>query len=334
MRGLITLTLLAAFGWSAWWFIGSSAQKTAIENWLDQQQQAGWVAESETLTVNGFPNRFDTVLTDLELSDPHVGWSWLAPEFQILSLSYKPNHIIAVWPGEHVVSTPEDSAKITSDRLRGSVIFKPETSLALARVQLEIENMVALGANDWQASVQEANVAFFADDTAPDANTYNLFIKATDITPPENWRGSARLENPLPETIPETLLDASLIFDHPWDRFAVEGETPLLTALRIRDLRFIWGALELRGVGEISVNSKGFADGDFTIQARNWRDLLQVFVATEILTAKMAETLEKGLAFIARSAGNPETIEIPLRFAKNRTYLGILPIGTAPQFYD
>lgn len=330
MRGLITITLLVAFGWGTWWFIGSTAQKTAIKTWLEQQQQAGWVAETEALTVNGFPNRFDTVMTNLELSDPYVGWSWQAPEFQILSLSYKPNHIIAVWPGEHVVATPNDSVKINSERARSSVIFKPETSLALSRLQLEVKDMIAVGANDWQASVSEASIAFFADDIAPDA--YNLFIKATDVTPPTGWRETVMQDNPLPESIPETLLDAALTFDHPWDRFAVEGETPRLTALRIRDLRFIWGALELRGVGDITIDSAGFAEGEFTIQARNWRDLLQLLVATNMLTTDMAETLEKGLGLIARAAGNPETIEIPLRFASTRTYLGFFPIAAAPQF--
>lgn len=334
MRGLIILTLLAGFAWSGWWFIGSSAQEAAINGWMEQQRQAGWTAESDTVSVAGFPNRFDTVLTNLELSDPQAGWKWQAPNFQILSLSYKPNHIIAVWPGTHIITTPNDRTSISGDRIRGSVIFAPETSLALARLQLEIENLLMLGDSGWQATVQEANVAFFADNTpAVEDNTYNLFVHAKEITPPTNWRNTLIQKNPLPESIPETVLDATMTFDHQWDRFAIEQGVTRLTMLQIRSLRFIWGALELRGAGKIEVNKDGFAEGEFTVQARNWRDLLQLLIATNVLDAKDAQNIESVLGLLAKAAGNPETIEVTLNFRNNNTYVGFLPIGPAPQIY-
>ena len=55
MRGLITLTFLLAFAWSAWWFIGTNAQKSAIETWMEQRRDAGWVAEVEDESTKRSP---------------------------------------------------------------------------------------------------------------------------------------------------------------------------------------------------------------------------------------------------------------------------------------
>lgn len=334
MRGLIILILVVSFAWAGYWFTGSTAQKAAFEGWMEQQRAVGWVAEAGDLTVNGFPNRFDTVLTDLELGNPAAGWNWKAPSFQMLALSYKPNHIIAVWPGEHIITTATDTITLSSEQMRGSVILAPDTTLALARVQLEISDLTAKGANDWDASLETASVAFFALPTKDSADSqYNLFVQATEVTPPSDWLEAIVIDTQLPASIPEILIDAGLTFDAPWNRFAVEQSTPRLTAMNIRDARFIWGALELHGAGDLTINADGFAEGNFTIQARNWRDLLQVMQAAEVLNAETVNALEKGLNLLANAAGNPETIEVPLRFANNKTYIGFIPLAPAPQFY-
>ncbi|MEO1918276.1 MAG: DUF2125 domain-containing protein, partial [Paracoccaceae bacterium] len=105
MRGLITLTLVLALSWSGWWFFGTAAQKTAIETWMQERREAGWIAEVDDFNVTGFPNRFDSVFIGLTLSNPRASWTWQAPRFQLIALSYKPNHIIAVWPDTQTYTT-------------------------------------------------------------------------------------------------------------------------------------------------------------------------------------------------------------------------------------
>ena len=96
------------------------------------------MAEAEDVRVTGFPNRVDAIVTGLDLADPEAGWSWAAEEFQVLSLSYRPQHVIAVLPGEQVVSTPFETVRVTSETLRGSVIFRPTPRLELDHSTFEI----------------------------------------------------------------------------------------------------------------------------------------------------------------------------------------------------
>ena len=90
MRTLLAIVILAALAWSGWWFVQSTARDRAMEAWLADRRAAGWVAEAEDVRVRGFPNRVDTVITELSLSDPDAGWAWQADGLQVLSLSYKP----------------------------------------------------------------------------------------------------------------------------------------------------------------------------------------------------------------------------------------------------
>lgn len=308
MRGLITLTFLLAIAWSGWWFIGTSAQKSAIETWMEQRRDAGWVADVEDIKVTGFPNRFDSIFTDLTLSNPRAGWTWETPQFQLLALSYKPNHIIAVWPGTHSYSTRTDTISIDSSRFRGSLIFKPDTSLSLDRMQLEITDLLLSGSTDWRASASEANVAFFAHN-APDLppNSYDFYLKALEFSPPLFWLKSVDQDGILPETIPEVIVDASLTYDNPWDRFAIEQTNPRLNALKIRDLQFVWGELQLSGEGSIDITNEGYAEGEFTLEAKKWRDLLDVIIAAQLLPPDFAKAFDRGVTFIAKLAGSPRT---------------------------
>ncbi|MEM9270831.1 MAG: DUF2125 domain-containing protein, partial [Pseudomonadota bacterium] len=86
MKTLLVLVLLATALYSGYWFVGARAQEAGLNAWLEAQRAQGWVAEVEELNVAGYPNRFDTTATGLELANPKAGWAWSAPEFQILAL--------------------------------------------------------------------------------------------------------------------------------------------------------------------------------------------------------------------------------------------------------
>ena len=85
------------------------------------------MAEAGSLDVQGFPNRFDTVFTDLVLADPATGLAWEVPQFQINALSYTPHHVIAVWPDRQLVATPQEKFLVESRDMRASLVIAPDT---------------------------------------------------------------------------------------------------------------------------------------------------------------------------------------------------------------
>jgi hypothetical protein len=332
MRALLAIVILAVLGWTGFWFWQAGARERALEGWLAERQAAGWVAEAEDLRVTGFPNRVDAIVTGLDLADPEEGWSWRASELQILALSYKPHHVIAVLPGEQVVATPYETVRATSDLLRGSVIFRPSPRLELDHSTFEIEGMEITGDGGWTAEIGRAILATrqaagegappFAHDVAFDAQRLRL---------PQAMMDRVGAGNVLPAEIGKVALDTTLAFDRPWDRAAIEGENPVLNEVVVRDLSLSWGRLDLRGRGTLAVDAEGFAEGRLEFRARNWREMLDVAEAAGVVDPTLAGAVRAGLDLIARLAGDGEAINVPLDFADGRMRLGPIPIGPAPR---
>lgn len=331
MRWLLAIVALLVLGWSGWWWFGATVRERAVESWLAERRADGWVAEAADIRVAGFPNRIDMTVEGLALADPESGWSWTAPEFQVLSLSYKPHQFITVWPGEQVIASPFETTTVASEVMRGSVVFEPNRRLALDRSTIEIEAMTLTGASGWQAGVDTALVSTRqAGDRAPPFS-HDVSVEVAGLTPPRGWLDGIDRAGVLPDAIDALTLDATLVFDRPWDRVAVEGDNPALQQVRLRGATARWGELELSGSGTVSADAAGFAEGEIELEARNWREVLAVAEAGGLLPPAVAGGIRTGLELLARFGGGGDSLSVPLEFRDGRTRLGPVPVGPAPR---
>lgn len=330
MRILFAIVALAALAWSGWWWVHASSRDAALERWLAGRRDAGWVADAAEVSVRGFPNRIDAVVTGLELADPDSGWSWSAPEFQILSMSWKPNHVIAVWPGEQVVASPYETVRVDSAEMRGSIVFEPGLRLALDRSAVEIADMRLHGESGWEAGIGKAVFATRQSGSdAPDF-AHDLSLVASDLTPPAVL-GALDVGDVLPGTMEAANVDATLVFDRDWDRVAVEAENPRLLEVRLRDASVTWGSLDLRGQGAVKADARGYAEGEIKLRARNWSEMLTIAERTSAIPQGLAGPLRAGLDLIATLSGDRNTLNVPLRFEGGNAMLGPVVVGEAPR---
>ncbi len=328
MRKLIALIVVVAAGWAGYWFIGSQGHKTAMTKWLDDRRAEGWQVEYSDHSVRGFPNRFDTTLTDLSLTDPETGISWQAPFFQILSLSYKPNHLIAVWPNEQIIATPREKFTLKTDDMRASLKVKPSTALALDSANIEMVAAVITSSEGWTAGFDTLNAAIR---NAPGTtSTYDVAANIDQLLPAEPLRDLIDQGGTLPDQIEALQFDIQAELADPLNRIALETQRPDITAIKIRDLRGAWGELEIRAKGDMTVeNAK--PKGEIAVTARNWREMLALAVQAGAIERNAASAAEFGLGLLASSSGNANALDATLSFSNGTTFLGPLPIGPAPE---
>jgi hypothetical protein len=329
MRIIIAIIALAALAWTGWWFFVASAKESALNAWLAERRSAGWVAEAEAIDVGGFPYRVDTSVRGLELANPDAGWAWTAPEFQFLTLAYKPNHLIAIWPPEQTFSTPLGTTQISSETMRGSLVVEPNLALALDHSTIELKRVTLSGDGDWRIGIASAILATRqAAGAAPFA--HDVAFTAEGLSLPEAWTRFDRA-GVLAPVIETAKLDTLATFDRPWNRASIEGEPPLLEALEIRDMTFTWGKLDLRGKGALVADGRGFAEGRIDLRARNWKQMLKVAESSGAVSSGVASALRGGLGLLARLSGDDDTLDVSLDFSDGRTFLGPVPIGPAPR---
>lgn len=329
VRLLFAAILLASGGWGGYWFVGSGAQKAAIESWLQDRAQAGWVANYSSVAVQGFPNRFDTTVTDLELADPRYGWAWSAPAFQTLQLSYQPNHIIAVWPDAQTIATPDGSVAVTAEDIRASVVFEANSDLVLSRATLTLDDVRLSRENGWNSSIEQAVLA--TRQTVGEPFAHDIAFDAKNFTPSGDLKAQLDPEGLLPTQFDALHVETTAAFDRPWNRQAIEAEKPVWTRLDINTFDAQWGELGLKAVGSVELDREGYPTGSLDIKARNWRQILDLAVAAGSLTPEVAATLDSGLSLFAMMSGNKNTLDVPLRFSDRIMFLGPIPVGEAPR---
>jgi hypothetical protein len=328
MRYIFGALFFISIGWAGYWFIGSSAQQNAVKNWLDSQAQSGWVANYSEVAVKGFPNRFDTKVSALEIADPNYGWAISLPEFNIMQLSYQPNHVIVQFPQTGRIATPFGTVDVASDNIKASVVFEANTDLAINRSTITLKDIRMTSSKGWETKIKDAVLASKQSDKTPFG--HDIAFDANEFTPSIALKEQLDPSGALPSQFDTLSLRTSLHFDAPWDLPAIEGDKPILTHIDLDDFDAAWGQLNLQAKGAVDVDRLGYPTGKVSLRAKNWREMLNVAVASGAITKDLKSTIEGGLRLIAGLSGNKNTLDVNLSFKNKLTFIGPIPVGPAP----
>lgn len=339
MRKLLILLLIASALWSGYWFAGSSAIRSAAEQWFADQTRAGMVAENTSLKVAGFPNRFDLTVEGVHLADPQSGFGWQAPFAQIFAMTWKPWHIIAALPPEQVITTPDEEIILKSVGLKASLRARPTTDLPLAAVIVESGPFTATSTTGWTvgairalASIKSVDAVAgeaAVDEDMSDASSYIMSLDIEDLAPDPAAVETIAASAGLPPTIDAVRVLGSVKLTAPIDRHM--GETVVAPKeLKLDLLQITWGELEVNASGKVAPDAAGFAAGRIEFEVTNWQMLVPILVATGAIKPEISQTVENMLGAMAKETGDPDVLKLPLILNEGRMSLGPLPLGPAP----
>jgi len=331
MRILLAVVLLAALAWSGYWWLGKTAVERSLTAWFAARAAEGWVVNYDALRTTGFPNRFDTTIRNLELADPDTGVAWSMPFFQILALSYRPHHVIVVWPDRQLFATPQEKVTVTSSTMRGSAVFVPGRALRLDRTTVEFDTLGLSSTAGWAARLARGQLALRRTPVAD--TSYDIAFAAHDMKLPNRFTDALAERGLVEDSAERMSVDATVVFDNQWDRRAIEDRRPQPREIDLSLAHARWGELDLKLAGRFDVAPGGIPDGQITVKATNWREILTVAETAGLVPPALAQLLERGLSQLAGLTGNPATIDVPLRFADGGMTLGgLVPLGPAPRF--
>ncbi len=326
MLRLVVIFLVGCLLWMCWWAFGQLGYEKGLSAWVDDRRGAGWVADYATLNTAGFPNRFDTTLTEVHLADPATGVAWSAPFVQFLSLAYKPHQVIAVLPDRHKFSTPFQTFDITHSDARASLFLEASTLLGLDRTRFVVSD---LRLNSTLGEALRLDETRFAAEALPgETDAYRVGAKPLGLVPTEALRDALDPGGLLPKRIEALRADADLTFTAPWDRRAIEEARPQLTGLKLTDLSARWGTVDFRAAGDLSVDETGVPTGQITLRAEDWRRILDMAESVGLVPSSSRSTLETALGLLA---GPGDVLDVPLTFQNGWVNLGIIPLGEAPR---
>ena len=324
MRSLLYLIITLSLAWSGYWYMASTGTKAGLEAWFDARASEGWQAEYSDLNVRGFPNRVDASFTDIALADPDTGVAWQTPLFQLLALSYRPNHVIALWPERQTISTPQEKLELLSDRMQASLVFAPSTRLPLERSNFAAENLGIASDAGWSMQADALRMALRR--VEGEEALYDFAYQAEGVAPPEVLRNSV-----LPAKMSAMDLDMQVGFDRPWDLRALEDRRPQPTSLNLRMAKAEWGDLSYQMAADLTIDSLGTPTGEATVRLNNWRDMITIARDSGQIGTVSIDAAEQFLALLASLSGSRDDVDVTLRFSGGTTFVGLIPVGAAPR---
>jgi len=129
---VIGLTLM----WCAYWFIGAGREETALAAWFESHDRA----RADGFRTRGFPNRFDTEITNPTVDTGPLSWS--SHFVQTMRLSYAPDHYVVVFAPEQRLLTPDGPLSLRSEQGRASAVFDDD-GLVESRFTFDAPQLIA-----------------------------------------------------------------------------------------------------------------------------------------------------------------------------------------------
>lgn len=315
--------------WSVVWLAGSIATERLVTYWLADREAAGWVVARDAVQTTGYPFRFVTTLPGLMLADPFTGWAVEADGFRLEQDSYQPQAIRAVWPAEHVLSTPFERITIRAGQLEAMLHVRPLDYLALVQSETRMVALEMTSDMGWSSRVAQA-VALVSERDEP-GHRYDIRIDASDVVPAGEVLALLDPAGLLPQEIETVRFDAIMGFARTWDLTALESSRPAITRVELAELRADWGDLALRLSGELDVDDSGIPTGELSVRAQNWREMIEIGTNAGAIPNGFRGTLETGLGLLAGLSGRPEDLDATLSFSDGQVYFGPIPLGPAPR---
>ena len=321
MRLLIALIVVAALGWSAYWYWGASTLENRIRTEIEDAE--GLSAES--VNVTGFPNRFDTMVDQPRLTLNGADITWEAPFLQVFALSYRPNQIIAVLPRDQTVTGPFGEARIATEDARASATLRPERALTLDHSNFVAEG-VRIVSDRGEATAARVLAATRLPENDDSGRVQNIGVTLDDLTLP-----GGMVPNGVPDVIDGATLDATLTMAEPIDRRTLEGAPVSVQRIEIDGLDLDWGEIGANAEGTLDVGADGVLSGEVNATLTNWQGALQIAAQAGLLPEGQMATAEQALGMLSTMSGGGDRLTVPLSFREGQVFLGPVPLGPAPR---
>lgn len=312
--------------YAAYWALAARAIHAEAERTLAAMRVEG-TGDAATVGVAGFPARFEVTVDAPRLVSPDGAFGWSAPGVTLHALSYRPQHVIAIFPPEQTLSIGRETVAVTSSDLSASAVFGLSASAPLARAQAVGERIALASDAGWGVTAEAVRAAVRRGASETEQE---IGVEATGLGLSGLPARIATAGGALPSNGERFYLDAMLDLDRPLDLHAAGGVR--IRAADIRAVSLDWGPAGISGKGAVALTPSGQPEGRIELSLRNWRAALTLAGTLGVVRAETAPTVERALAGLAALDGDPDVLSLPLVFAGGRMSLGPIPLGPAPRF--
>lgn len=346
MRKLIWLVVILTLAYGGYWFMGARKIEAGAQAMVSQARSEGW-GDAKSVSLAGFPSRFDLTFDEPQLTGGDGLWHWQAPFAQLFALGYRPNEVIAYLPSGQELDIGDRSYRLDLADMRASarVSYSPALPLEDAVAVLSKPVLTPKTGSTPEVSADQIRLAISREDKAQGAlgssasasdlvmpgAAYRLGAEAVNLTLPPEIAQDLETKAGLPTTLARLHFDAVTGLQAPITRAALERGLPGVMTFSLSDLSLSWGGNDLSAKGDLRIDASGYPEGTIEIRSASWRKWVEVAQKLGLIGKDEVKVVTSvGTMLAAQDPGNAVTV--PLIFQNGMMRLGPIPLGAAPQF--
>ncbi len=321
IRILIIAVVALSLIWSGYWFLGGRAHRGMVVGQLERAEADGWKITHSGVELNGFPNRFDTTVTELRMESPEGEFIWETPSLQLLTLSYRPNHLIAVLPDKQRFSIFGNSVELTSQGMNASIVVSDPDNLNIERFVFESSKAELEISTGWKGVFD--NVLFAVRRSDQDPAKVDAAIRLSS----KETRSSNDEADDTEDLIKPTTMtgEASLQASREIGLNMCKDGHAEIRRIDVSELKLSRRQSELGVAGSLAFDSNGVSDGQLDITITNGQPLVDEAVEAELIDANVAANIGTVLSLLALTSADPASATAPISINNGRA--GIAGIG-------
>ncbi len=315
---------IAIGAYSGYWFYARGIAETLIEDWASQRRADGYVVEFAPPRMEGYPFIVRAVLDSPGLARDDRSWRGkrLAIEFQPWDLR---RYRFDFQGRQEITLAPDDRTdQLVLEPAEAAVVVRLSGSGRIADATLRLRDLRVTDAGSgavWRAA--EIWLEAIAPKVPPKTHgdvALTLSLSAADIVLPANTA------EPLGRALPKLRADIrvnGVVPDGPIET-AVEAWRRGGGAVEVDWFRLVWGALDLRAKGTITLDAEMRPLGAFSADIRGVSPALDMLVAGAAIKPNAAAIAKVALALFAKKSSDDgaSVLTLPVTAQDGRLYAG------------
>ncbi|ABI66670.1 MULTISPECIES: DUF2125 domain-containing protein [Maricaulis] len=312
--------------YSAYWFYASTQIRAAVEDWVADQEAAGYVIEREALTVSGYPYRFQITFREPNITAPASDGGWHAElaSLQAHAVPYDLSHWIVRFGGPAFLddlNAPGSRLELDASDARVSLVY--DDAGETTRVGADLVDLTVVTRAGDAPDIRSIGALYLNGVVATD-NTLRVRGMAENVI-----AAPGVLDPDVERAFGETLAMARLEFTvTEWSSLARNADAMAWSQaggrLDITDAGLQWGPADLTAVGEFTVDRMARPDGRLSLRVTDPDTLAEALVEAGLIPEQNREALRVAAMMAPRG---PEGVSLPFRIRDGGVYLGPARLG-------
>ena len=332
--GPIIILAFVLFGYPDYWLYASWIGEELLHDWIDDQRQDGFTVNHGPVETSGFPFLVRIEISAPDASSPATGLSWQSEKLhlELQPWDLKRYRLEALGAQQMRYRSPAEKGDFTANTTGIEGVAVISDSGTLTALSLVLKNVRITEAD--HGSLLKTN-RIFADIVRPDYPPIAHTESALEISVAAEQTEVAALHAPiLGDTI--TSIKAKVEFLGPFDGDTIfdaisewrrSGGT-----LEVHWLNMIWGALDLRANGTMTLDSRMRPLGALTADMRGYEETLEALAEANLLRRDILPASRITLNLLAKTSPSDgrRVLTVPITAQEGAFFLGPIKLADLP----